>query len=136
MDAQLLVTRHQVGTFCDRRGSRVAVLLGSSLTAGSGLAFGQSRVLPVAPVAKLALLILGRLVSGLGESLFLTGLMSWYIAPYAARGIGAPAGLAVQAAYGFAGVGVAAGAGTTAGLGHRAAAPACLHLRLPQSCPV
>jgi MFS family permease len=77
------------------------------------------------PVAKLAVLLLGRLVAGLGESLFLTGLMSWGIARvgaartgkvmswtgiaiYAALGLGAPLGLAVQSAYGFAGVGVLA----------------------------
>ena len=120
-----LLTRHQAGTLCDQRGPRAAVLLGLPLTACSGLAYGLSSVLPIDPVAKLAVLLLGRLVAGLGESLFLTGLMSWGIARvgaartgkvmswtgiaiYAALGLGAPLGLAVQSAYGFAGVGVLA----------------------------
>jgi MFS family permease len=120
-----LLTRHQAGTLCDQRGPRAAVLLGLPLTACSGLAYGLSSVLPMDSVAKLAVLLLGRLVAGLGESLFLTGLMSWGIARvgaartgkvmswtgiaiYAALGLGAPLGLAVQSAYGFAGVGVLA----------------------------
>ncbi|RQO61067.1 MFS transporter [Variovorax sp. KBW07] len=120
-----LLTRHQAGTLCDQRGPRAAVLLGLPLTACSGLAYGLSSLLPIDPVAKLAVLVLGRLLAGLGESLFLTGLMSWGmarvgvahtgkvmswtgIAIYAALGLGAPAGLAVHAAFGFAGVGVLA----------------------------
>lgn len=118
-----LLTRHQAGTLCDQRGPRAAVLLGLPLTACSGLAYGLSSVLPMDPVAKLVVLLIGRLIAGLGESLFLTGLMSWGIARvgaartgkvmswtgiaiYAALGLGAPLGLAVQAAYGFVGVGV------------------------------
>lgn len=120
-----LLTRHQAGTCCDQRGPRAAVLLGLPLTACSGLAYVMSSVLPIDPVAKLAVLLLGRLVAGFGESLFLTGLMSWGIARmgaartgkvmswtgiaiYAALGLGAPLGLAVQARCGFAGVGVLA----------------------------
>ncbi|MGJ7564638.1 MFS transporter [Variovorax sp. GB1R11] len=120
-----LLTRHQAGTLCDQRGPRAAVLLGLPLTACSGLAYALSSVLPIDPVAKLAVLLLGRLVAGFGESLFLTGLMSWGIARmgaahtgkvmswtgiaiYAALGLGAPLGLAVQAHHGFAGVGVLA----------------------------
>lgn len=120
-----LLTRHQAGTLCDQRGPRAAVLLGLPLTACSGLAYALSSVLPIDPVAKLAVLLLGRLVAGFGESLFLTGLMSWGIARmgaertgkvmswtgiaiYAALGLGAPLGLAVQAHGGFAGVGALA----------------------------
>ncbi|MBD9666278.1 putative MFS family arabinose efflux permease [Variovorax beijingensis] len=120
-----LLTRHQAGTLCDQRGPRAAVLLGLPLAACSGLAYGLSNALPIDPAAKLAVLLLGRLLAGIGESLFLTGLMSWGIARvgaartgqvmswtgiaiYAALGLGAPLGLAVQASHGFTGVGVAA----------------------------
>lgn len=116
-----VLTRHQAGTLCDHRGPRTAVLLGLPLAAASGLIYGLAALLPVPPVAGLALLVLGRLVMGLGESLFITGLMSWGIARlgaartgkvmswtgiaiYAALGLGAPLGLLVQEAYGFAGV--------------------------------
>lgn len=116
-----LLTRHQAGTLSDQRGPRSAVLLGLPLTAISGLAYGLSALLPLGPQSQLAVLILGRLVAGLGESLFLTGLMSWGIARvgpartgkvmswvgialYAALGLGAPLGLALHEAYGFASV--------------------------------
>jgi MFS family permease len=120
-----LLTRHQAGTLCDQRGPRAAVLLGLPLAACSGLVYGLSSALSIDPLGKLAVLLLGRLVAGFGESLFLTGLMSWGIARvgaartgkvmswtgiaiYAALGLGAPLGLAVQASYGFGGVGVVA----------------------------
>jgi MFS family permease len=120
-----LLTRHQAGTLCDQRGPRAAVLLGLPLTACSGVAYALASMLPIDPAARLAVLLVGRLVAGLGESLFLTGLMSWGIARvgpartgkvmswtgiaiYAALGLGASLGLAVQSAYGFAGVGALA----------------------------
>lgn len=68
-----LLTRHQAGTLCDQRGPRMAVLVGLPLTACSGLAFGLPSVLSIGPAATLVVLVLGRLVAGLGESLFLTG---------------------------------------------------------------
>lgn len=118
-----LLTRHYAGTFCDRRGSRPAVLLGLPLAASSGLAYVLSSILPIDHVAKLVFLIVGRLLAGCGESLFLTGLMSWAIvrvgvastgkvmswtgiAIYAALGLGAPLGLAIQEAFSFVGIGV------------------------------
>ncbi len=117
-----LLTRHQAGTLCDRRGPRTAVLLGLPLAAISAAVYVLSAVLPLDPAGSLALLVVGRLLMGLGESLFLTGLMSWGIARlgssrtgtvmswtgiaiYAALGLGAPLGLAVRSAFGFAGVG-------------------------------
>ena len=120
-----LLTRHQAGTLSHQRGPRSAVLLGLPLTAISGLAYALSALLPLGPQWQLAVLILGRLVAGLGESLFLTGLMSWGIARvgpartgkvmswvgialYAALGLGAPLGLALHEAHGFASVAVVA----------------------------
>ncbi|MFK5595886.1 MFS transporter [Methylobacterium sp. HMF5984] len=120
-----LLTRHQSGTLSDRRGARNAVLLGCPVAAGSGLLYTAAGLLPLAPSGVLALLGLGRLLMGLGESLFLTGLMSWGIsrvgaartgkvmswvgiAIYAALGLGAPLGLALQSAGGMVGVGAVA----------------------------
>lgn len=118
-----LLTRHQAGTLCDQDGPRKAVLMGLPLAAGSGIAYVLASVLPIGAVGKLTFMVIGRLSMGLGESLFLTGLMnlgiarlgadrtgrvmSWTgIAIYAALGLGAPLGLAAQAGYGFAGVGL------------------------------
>lgn len=120
-----LLTRHKSGALADHRGPRFAVLWGLPITASSGLAYALSSSLPVSAVGSLALLIVGQLIMGLGQSLFLTGLMSWGIARmgesrtgkvmswtgiaiYASLAVGAPAGLAVQTAYGFAGVGLVA----------------------------
>jgi len=119
-----LATRHRAGTLSDQHGPRRAVLIGLPVAALSGLAYLFAGSLPIGPDATLAILIFGRLVMGLGESLFLTGLMSWGIARlgadrtgkvmswtgiaiYAALGSGAPMGLALQSALGFVGVGCA-----------------------------
>jgi|GEM_PF-6395747 len=121
-----LLSRHQSGAFCDRRGPRRAVLLGLPIAAASGLFYLMSAALPLGPSGQLAAIVVGRLLMGIGESLFLTGLMSigiarlgaahtgkvmsWTgIAIYAALGLGAPVGLVVQSSrFGFAGVGVVA----------------------------
>ena len=118
-----LLTRHQAGTLCDHSGSRKAILIGLPLAACSGIAYVLASVLAVGAAGKLALIVIGQLSMGIGESLFLTGLMSlgmarlgadrtgkvmsWTgIAIYAALGLGAPLGLAIQARSGFLGVGL------------------------------
>lgn len=116
-----VLTRHLAGTVSDGKGPRRAVLLGLPLASLSGLLYLASAWAPLAPGGRLAVLFLGRVTMGLGESLFITGTMSWGIARigaprtgkvmawqgiamYAAVGLGAPLGLAVYAAAGFAGV--------------------------------
>jgi MFS family permease len=116
-----VLTRHRAGALCDRHGPRRAVLIGLPLAAASGVFYLASVWAPLSAEGKLALLGIGRLTLGLGESLFITGTMSWGIARigaprtgkvmswqgiamYAAIGLGAPLGLALQAACGFAGV--------------------------------
>lgn len=120
-----LLTRHQAGALSDRHGARFATLIGLPISASSGMAYALSNILPMGAFSSLALLILGQLLMGLGQSLFLTGLMSWGIARlganrtgtvmswagiaiYAALGIGAPLGLAMQKAFGFASIGLVA----------------------------
>lgn len=119
--AATVLTRHWAGTRSDERGPRWAVLVGLPLAAASGLFYAASALIPVGPEASLALLVLGRLAIGLGESLFAVGAMAWGIgrigpsrtgavmswqgiAMFAALGLGAPIGLALQATYGFAAV--------------------------------
>jgi MFS family permease len=116
-----VLTRHRAGALCDRRGPRFAVLLGLPIAAVSGLLYLASVWAPIGVEGKLGILLLGRLSLGLGESLFITGTMSWGIARigpsrtgkvmswqgialFAAIGLGAPLGLATQAACGFGGV--------------------------------
>ena len=119
-----VLTRHFAGTLADGSGPKTAVLLGLPLTALGGLAYFVAALLPASPWLSLAILVLGRLLLGVAESLFLTGTMSWGIARlgaqrtgkvmawqgiamYAAIGFGAPFGLAVWRQFGFAGVAIA-----------------------------
>ena len=116
-----VLTRHRAGALCDRQGARRAVLLGLPLASASGVFYLASVWAPFGAEGKLGLLLIGRLALGLGESLFITGTMSWGIARigaprtgkvmswqgvamYAAIGLGAPLGLALQEACGFTGV--------------------------------
>lgn len=118
-----VLTRHRAGTLSDHRGPRRAVLLGLPLAAAAGALYLASSSLPLPPWGKLGVLLAGRVVLGIGESLFITGAMSWGIARlgasrtgkvmswqgiamYAAVGLGASLGLAVQSACGFSGVAV------------------------------
>jgi MFS family permease len=117
-----VLTRHWAGTIADRYGPKAAALAGVPLTAAAGLFYLASACLPGAPLHRLAVLLLGRIVLGLGESLSLTGTMTWGIgrigaartgrvmawqgiAIYAAFGLGAPVGLTIYRTHGFAGVG-------------------------------
>ena len=119
--AQSLVTilvRHRSGTLADQSGPRRAVLLGLPCAALGGVCYAASALTPGGPGVQLAALLLGRVLLGVGESLFITGTMSWGIARagvprtglvmswqgiamFAAIGIGAPLGLGIQDWFGF-----------------------------------
>jgi len=117
-----VLSRHRAGVISDRYGPRWAVMLGLPLAASSGMLYAASALLPASREASLALLLVGRVIVGFGESLFITGALSWGIARlgarhagkviswqgigmYAALGFGAPLGPRLQAAYGFEAVG-------------------------------
>lgn len=118
-----VVTRGLGGTICDARGSKTAVLLGMPAAVLAGVAYLISALTTGAPVLSLGVLMAGRFLLGFAESLFLIGTMSWGIARvgaantgrvmawqgiamYAAMGVGAPVGLALQEAYGFTAVAI------------------------------
>lgn len=120
-----VLTRHRAGTMCDHRGARSVIRFGLPLAAVAGGLYLAAAQLPVPAIAKLAPLLLGRIALGFGESLFITGAMNWSIgrlgaqrtglvmswqgiAMYAAIGLGAPLGLAIYSAIGFAGVAITA----------------------------
>ncbi|GGX35936.1 UPF0226 protein YfcJ [Pigmentiphaga litoralis] len=115
-----ILTRQVAGAYCDRHGPRKSVLLGLPLASLAALFYLASPFMPT-PVASLVVLILGRLIMGPAESLYLTGTMTWGIgrvgpqrtgmvmawqgiAMFAALGMGAPIGVAVQQHWGFAGI--------------------------------
>lgn len=123
--AAALCTRVWAGNVADMQGPRRAVLLGLLVVACSGLAYGVSLFVPAHSSGALWLLVLGRVLLGCGESLIVTGALSWAvglvgpqhagqvmawvgIAMYGAYAAGAPLGLALQHDYGFAGIALAA----------------------------
>jgi MFS family permease len=102
-----LLTRQLAGSLADRRGPKFGVLGGLVITALSGLAYLVAIRLP--PGAGLWVLSLGRMLLGLGDSVFTTAIslwavtrvgpenagraMSWVgIAMYGALAVGAPVG--------------------------------------------
>ncbi len=119
-----LLTRQAAGALSDRRGPKFAVLAGLVTTALTGVAYLASLVLP--QDWGLAVLAAGRVVLGLGDSLFTTGIMAWAvtrvgpqhagkamawigIAMYGALAVGAPVGAALGSVGGFAAVSIATG---------------------------
>jgi MFS family permease len=107
-----LCTRQIAGRLADRRGSKFGLVAGLLTVASSGVLSLLALGLP--PGGALALLIAGRIVLGLGDSLFTTALnlwmvvaagtrhagraMSWAgIAMYAALAVGAPLGTVLYA---------------------------------------
>lgn len=116
-----LLSRAWAGGLADTRGARRAVLTGMLVAAASGIAYLCSLAFTDQPSVSLAVLVLGRLLLGCGESLVVTGALSWGvglvgpqnagkvmawvgIAMYGAYALGAPAGMAIYGAHGFAGI--------------------------------
>ncbi|GBQ89467.1 MFS transporter [Asaia krungthepensis] len=104
-----LLTRHWAGTLCDSRGPRHVILIGLPLAALSGLAYALAGVLDPGRFVVLETLIFGRLLMGLAESLFLTGLMSWGIARLGAARTGVVMSWTGMALYAAIGLGAASG---------------------------
>ena len=111
-----LLTRQLAGGLADRRGPKFGVVLGLATAAVSGVAYLLSTGLP--PSWALAALLAGRMVLGLGDSLFTTALTAWVvarvgpahagralswngIAMYGALAVGAPVGAGLDRLGGF-----------------------------------
>ncbi len=105
--AATLLTRQFAGRTADRRGPKLAVIAGLVTVALSGVAYLVATLLPRGQ--SLDVILLGRVLLGLGDSLATTGIAAWMvtrfgpahagrcmawvgIAMYGALGIGAPIG--------------------------------------------
>lgn len=114
-----VLTRQSAGRLCDVSGPRAAVMSGLPLASLAGVLYLLATAFSD-PLACLAILLLGRILLGVAESLFLTGAMAWGIARvgpahtgkvmawqgiaiYSAVGIGAPIGIELMARWNFAG---------------------------------
>lgn len=113
------------GEVADARGVRLCVLAGLLVACCIGAVYLASTQFPNRPALAVALVIAGRLLTGIAEAFIITGAMAWGIgrvgadhagkvfgwmgvALFGAFGAGAPIGVALHAHFGFAGVGVAA----------------------------
>lgn len=119
-----LLSRAWAGNIADTQGTRRAVRLGLVFAASCGLVYLLSQALLATPIASVLVLVVGRLLLALGESLLVTGAIGWGIglvgpqntgkvmawigtAIYGAYAIGAPIGVALNASGGFVGVSTA-----------------------------
>lgn len=111
-------TRKYAGAMADRAGGDAAARRGLMACSLAGLAYMAAAALPGWVWAKLAVLMLGRVLLGMGESLLLTGVLAWTIglagaarsgrimawvgmAIYGSLAVGGPLGLALAKAHGF-----------------------------------
>jgi MFS family permease len=105
-------SRMWAGHQADKKGSKHAVVTGLLIAAVSGLLYLLSLRFAASPVISVGMLLLGRAVLGVAESLIVTGALSWGLALmgpqntgkvmswvgtslYAAFAVGAPAGTAL-----------------------------------------
>ncbi len=113
-----LLTRQLAGRLSDTRGAKRTGLAGFLAAAVAGLCYLAADRLADHPGPGLAILLVGRVVLGLGESLFITALIAWSIARvgaahtgramawsgiamYGALALGAPLGVMLEGVGGF-----------------------------------
>src|SRR5205085_1050740 len=122
--AASLISRPWAGHYSDSRGAKRAVVVGLMAASASGFLYLFSLLFSDAPLASIAMLLLGRALLGGAESFIITAAVSWGLAlvdprstgkviawvgsaMFAAFAIGAPAGAALDAGYGFAAIAIA-----------------------------
>lgn len=127
-----LLTRHAAGRRSDQRGPRAATLLGLMLSVLAGATYALSHAIS-APSVSLMVLMVGRALLGAGESLVITGALSWGVAlagrersgivmawvgvaMYGALALGAPLGSTLAGRLGFVAMCVAAALSPVLGL--------------------
>ena len=123
--AASLISRPWAGHYSDSRGAKRAVVVGLLAATASGILYLLSLCFSGAPLTSIAILLLGRAVLGGAESVIITAAVSWGLAlvdhrstgkviawvgsaMFAAFAVGAPAGSALYAGYGFAAIALAA----------------------------
>jgi MFS family permease len=74
-----LVTRQFAGSLCDRKGAKFAVLIGGGVSIAGGAIYLLSTLPWLGAYASLGVLLVGRAVFGLAESLLMTGSLAWAI---------------------------------------------------------
>ncbi|HWP48746.1 MAG TPA: arabinose transporter [Candidatus Limnocylindrales bacterium] len=119
--AATLVSRLWSGHYADNRGAKYSVVASLLVAAAAGLLYLLSLRFVGTPVTSVSILLVGRAVLGVAESLITVGafvwglalvgpqntgkVMAWVgVAMYVAYAVGAPTGTALYAGYGFAAI--------------------------------
>jgi MFS family permease len=122
--AATLVSRIWSGHYADSRGAKRAVVASLLVAAVAGLLYLLSLRFVGTPVTSVTILLVGRAVLGIAESLITVGALIWGLAlvgpqntgkvmawvgtaMYVAYAVGAPAGTALYAGYGFSAIALA-----------------------------
>jgi len=128
-----LLSRGFAGRTSDTAGPKRAALIGLMACAASGVLMIVAALLRSSPTASVGVMLVARLALGMGESCVATGCIMWGIgrvgaehtakviswngiATYGALAVGAPLGVVLAGAMGFASIGVASVALMTLGL--------------------
>jgi MFS family permease len=113
-----VLTRGYAGRVTDHHGGKRSAVQGAIVCAIAGLIYFIGALPGLSPATSLAILVIGRLLAGFGESQFVTGCVSWSIASvgpkragrsmswtgiamFGALAIGAPIGMTLYRAYGL-----------------------------------
>ncbi len=113
-----VLTRGYAGRLTDQHGGKRSAVQGAAVSALAGLLYLVAAMPGLSPTVSLAIIVVGRLAAGLGESQFVTGCVSWSIASvgskragmsmswtgiamFAALAIGAPIGMLLYQGYGL-----------------------------------
>jgi MFS family permease len=113
-----VLTRGYAGRLTDHHGGKRSALQGAAVCALGGVLYLIAAIPELSPRTSLAVIVVGRLVAGFGESQLVTGGVSWSIASvgppragmsmswtgiamFAALAIGAPIGMALYQSYGL-----------------------------------
>src|SRR3984957_16003734 len=75
-----VLTRGYAGRVTDRQGGKRSAIQGAAVCAFGGVLYLVASLPGVSPAPSLTIIVLARLVTGLGESRFVTGCVSWSIA--------------------------------------------------------
>ena len=122
--AAALLSRAWAGGLADTRGSKRAMVMGFLVASTAGVPYLLSLAFSGTPAVSVGVLMLGRLLLGCGESLVMTGSLSWGIAlvgphkagkvmawvgaaVYGAFAAGAPLGTFIYGRYDFIGIALA-----------------------------
>lgn len=118
-----VLTRKFAGRTADQRGARVALMRGLTFVGLSGIAMLATGLVTLSPEPRLGVLTISRLLLGVGESLCITGTLTWAIgslgaaqsgrvmswtgaAVFSGFAVGAPLGLALYGSTALIGVAI------------------------------